>query len=564
VITLEGTGLSPGVAHGAVMTVRSAERPAIHSHDFGDARTRFAQARLRAEADLRRAIEELPPGSGPATQILRAHLILMADPVLLAEVESRIARDQVTALEALDQSAAALASRFESLRDPALQARARDLRDVCDCIARHLSGGTLESDAWPPEGSVICASDLTPAQLLRLAQARPLGFVLEQGAETSHTSILMRALAVPAVIRVAHATTVLRDGDLVVVDGDNGRVIARPDTTTSVQVPAAADSDPHPAVTCDGVTIAVTASIGGASDARRAVAAGADGIGLFRTEAIFLASQSLPAEDVQVASYRDVFAAVGARPLTVRVLDLGGDKQPVALPWPREANPALGVRGVRLSLVRPDLFVTQFRALIRAAEGRPLRLLLPMVVDIGDVERMRTLIADAACVATAVPTIELGVMIETPAAALMARELAAAADFLSIGTNDLTQYVLAADRDSADVASLCQPLHPAIIRLLRSVATTSRRHGTPISVCGESAGDPSAVLLFLGMGVTELSVVPSAVPRIKAFVRRVSTDAARALVEEVAEFPTAAAVTTRLRAAVGALETTVDCNQLNR
>lgn len=553
-ITLEGTCLSPGVVHGTVVTVRSAERPEIRSHDFGDARTRFAEARLRAEADLRRAIAELPPGSGPAIEILRAHLILMADPVLVAEVESRIDREQVTALEALNQTAAELASRFESLADPALRARARDLRDVCDGIARHLSRDALEGDSAPPEGSVICASDLTPAQLLRLAHARPLGFVLEQGAETSHTSILMRALAVPAVIRVARATTILRDGDLVVVDGDNGRVIARPETTASLQAPAAADSDPHPAVTCDGVTIAVTASIGGASDAQRAVAAGADGIGLFRTEAIFLASQRLPAEDVQLASYRDVFAAVGARPVTVRVLDLGGDKQPVALSWPREANPALGVRGVRLSLVRPDLFVTQFRALIRAAEGRPLRLLLPMVVDIGDVDRMRRLIADAARVATVVPTIELGVMIETPAGALMARELAAAADFLSIGTNDLTQYVLAADRDSADVASLFQPLHPAMIRLLRDVVATSRRHGTPIGVCGESAGDPGAVLLFMGMGVTELSLVPSAVPRIKAFVRRVSTNAARALVEEVAQLPTADAVTTRLRAAVGALE----------
>lgn len=529
-ITLDGIALSPGVARGTVVTVRPPAAPTRPREDHRGARAQFADARRRAEAELRRAFDALPGIDGPARQILRAHLSLVADPALVGEVESRIDGDRLTALDALERAAAALVSRFEALGDPVLRSRAADLRDVCDCIARHLVGETPAADPVAPEPRVVCATDLTPAQVLKLALDRPLAFVLERGAETSHAAILMRALAIPAVIGVPRAMALVEDGDLVVVDGDRGQVVVRPNENASDRGPApdvmtALESDPEPAATRDGVTIAVTASIGDAADARRAIAAGADGIGLFRTESLFLRSDRLPSEDAQCASYRDVFDAVGSRPLTLRLLDLGADKQPAALQLPHEPNPALGLRGVRLSLVRPDLLMTQLRALLRAADGRRLRLLLPMVVDTADLARVREFIEEASRgIPSGPPNIEVGAMVETPAAALTAEELVQAADFLSIGTNDLAQYVLAADRDSAPMAPYYQPLHPAVLRLVRDVVAAARRQGKPVSICGETAADPLAIPLFIGMGVTELSVHPSAIARVKAQVRRCMSD----------------------------------------
>lgn len=550
-IALDGTGLSPGVARGAAVTMRPAAEPRRRLPEDVGARVAFAGARQRAEAELRGAMAALSEVGGPALQILRAHLALVSDRALVTEVERRIETERLTALEALERTAAALVMRFEALGDPVMRARAGDLRDVCDCIARHLGGAAPAVDPLPDGARVVVATDLTPAQVLTCARARPLAFVLEQGAETSHAAILMRALAVPAVIRVPRATALVRDGDLVLVDGDRGRVLVDADEDTSMALPsdmpvAARDPDSRPATTRDGTVVAVTASIAGLADAHRAEAAGADGVGLFRTEGLFLASEHLPSEDVQCASYSAVFAAVGRGHLTVRVLDLGADKQPTGLQLPPEPNPALGLRGLRLAFAYPDLLTTQLRALLRASEGRRLRLLLPMVVDVTDVDRAREMIDAAAQAAHAAPTVDIGVMIETPAAALMAEELSAAADFLSIGTNDLTQYVLAADRGNRDLAASYQPLHPAVLRLVRAVVRAAERQHTPVAACGELAADPRAVPVLLGMGVTELSVRPSAVPGVKAQVRRLSASAARALAEEVAALPTAAAVAERI------------------
>lgn len=550
---LTGIPLAPGRARGAVLTMRPAAAPRFRPDD-GDAQANFTRARLGAAKELRTAIEALPDTGGPARQILQAHLTLISDPALIAAVESRINRDQLTAFEALQQATMALVTQFEALLDPVLRGRARDLRDVCDCIARHLPGTPTDGDIAPRGPRVVCAAELTPAQVLKLALQCPLAFVLEQCAETSHTAILIRALGVPAVVGVPEATAVLRDHDPVIVDGHRGRVIVHPDASAFGSAAdtaslAAIESDPRPAVTGDGVIVEVTANIGGLSDAVRAMAAGADGIGLFRTEALFLGRQCVPSEDGQYAEYRDVFTVAGSRPVAVRLLDIGADKEVPALHLPREPNPALGMRGVRLSFVRPDLMMAQLRALMRAADGGRLRLLLPMVVDVSDLERVREMIERAARDAHAAPKVEVGVMIETPAAAVMAEELAAAADFVSVGTNDLTQYVLAADRGNSNLASLYQPLHPAVVRLIRAVVRAATRRPVPVAVCGESAADPRAVPVFVGMGVRELSVHPSAVPRVKAQVRRLSTQGAWALAEEIAGLPTAAAVAARIRVA---------------
>jgi phosphoenolpyruvate-protein phosphotransferase len=565
VITLDGVALSPGVASGAAMTVRP--MPVDEPSSARDGRTeqeRFRTACRDAEAELRRTLEALPEADAAARQILRAHLALVADPMLAAQVESSLARDEVSAHAALERAAAALSSRFEALADTVMRQRAADLRDVCKCISRHLTGRPSVGSA-ASERRIVCAADLSPAQVIQLAQDQPLAFVIEQGADTSHAVILMRALAVPAVI-VPGATSLVRDGDLVLVDGDRGQVLVHPDSNVSLRAAAvlpagSSDSDPQPASTSDGVTIAVTATIADAMDARRAVAAGADGIGLFRTEMLFLHGAQLPSEEEQEACYSEVGRVIGARPLTVRILDLGADKQSPALRLPHEPNPALGVRGVRLLFARPALFMGQLRALLRAAVGRQVRLLVPMIIDTSDLARVRDLAREVLSSMASPLTIEIGVMIETPAAALMADELAAAADFLSIGTNDLAQYVLAADRHSPAMAAFYQPLHPAVLRLVRDVVAAAIRRQRAVSVCGEAAAEPRAVPLFLGMGVTELSVRPPAVTRVKSQVRRIDAAAARALAEEVAALPTACDVAARIDAACE-MESGIDVRQV--
>jgi phosphoenolpyruvate-protein kinase (PTS system EI component) len=347
----------------------------------------------------------------------------------------------------------------------------------------------------------------------------------------------------------------VEDDDVMLVDGTRGQVLVHPDSDASSlesgRFSAQADeADPQPAHTCDGVAIAVTASIAHAEDARRAIAAGADGIGLLRTEMLFLLHDRLPTEDAQEAFYGEVCGIVGTRPLTIRLLDLGADKQSAGLELAHEINPALGLRGIRLLFARPELLMCQLRALLRATGGRRVRLLVPMVLDATDLARVREMLNQAAFnIGSSATAVEIGAMVETPAAALMADELAAAADFLSIGTNDLAQYVLAADRYSAQMASTYQPLHPAVLRLVRGVAAAAARHRTPVCVCGEAAADPRAVPLFIGMGVTELSVHAPAIARVKAQVRRIDMGAARALAEDVAALPTAAAVAARIDAA---------------
>jgi phosphoenolpyruvate-protein phosphotransferase len=503
----------------------------------------FRQACRSAATTLTRVMDAMAESNPTARDILRAHRVLLIDSMLAAEVESRISRG-IGVYAALDETAAMLSSRFGQLADPVMRQRGADLRDVCEYIRRELAD-TAPASAIA-SGRIVFAADLSPAQVLQLAQNEPLAIVLEHGAETSHGAILIRALAVPAVIRVPGVLALVHDGDRVLVDGGLGQVRVRSDPEVSWPLTAASpacESDPQPAVTRDGVSIAVTATIGDSADARRAMAAGADGIGLFRTEMLFLRGDQIPSEDAQEALYREVGSAVGSHRLTVRVFDLGSDKPLAALRLPQEPNPALGVRGVRLLFAHPELLRSQVRALLRAGSGARVRLLVPMVTDATDLARVRDIIDGIRRGNTSdVPQLDIGVMVETPAAALMAEELAAGADFMSIGTNDLAQYVLAADRESANMASFYDPMHPAVLRLVRGVAATAVRRGIPVSVCGEAAADAHAIPIFVGMGVTELSVRPSAVVRVKAQIRHMTQASARALAEEAVTLPTAIAV----------------------
>jgi phosphoenolpyruvate-protein phosphotransferase len=551
-MTLTGIPLAPGVATGKALTIRAGRIPQPRAGAPGTTRERIAEARSHAQLELTAGLGAVP--DGPARQILRAHLALIDDPVLLAEIEAGV-NSGLCAEDALDRASSVISARFAALRDPLLRARAADLTDVCECLMRHLTGDSRRDEAAGT--SVVCAAELSPAQVLHLIDRPPLAFALETTVDTSHAAILMRSLGVPAVIGLTGLTAVVGDGDLLFVDGADGRVVVNPEPAALTALESApfdsrrslragqapADSDAEPARTIDGTAVAITATVVDAADARRAIAAGADGIGLVRTEWLFLRTDALPSEQRQYEAYRDVATLAGDRPVTMRTIDLGSDKRAPALPLSREPNPALGLRGVRLAFAYPDLMKTQFRALFRAFEGRRLRLLLPMVNDVDDVARMRDLLNQAGAVRG---PFEMGVMIETPAAALMADELAAAVDFLSLGTNDLTQYVLAADRENPATAALYQPLHPAVLRILRHVMTAASRYGRPVAVCGEAASDPIAARVLVGLGVTELSVPAAAVARSKRQIRGMSMETARGLAEELMALPTAAAVAVRL------------------
>jgi phosphoenolpyruvate-protein phosphotransferase len=522
--------------------MRAVRQAAASGADPRDAGQRLTGARQGARLELTAGLEAVP--EGPARQILRAHLALLDDPFLTAEIDTGV-QSGLSAEDALARAASSIAARFAKLGDPALRARAADVSDVCECIARHIAGNV--SEHRDIANRVVCASDLTPAQVLRFFERRPAACVLETAVDTSHAAILLRALGVPAVIGVARITELAADGDLLVVDGSQGHVVADPEPAVVAALefaPAAsAETDAEPVLTLDGASIAITATVVDATDARRAIAAGADGIGLFRTEWVFLRADSLPTEQQQYEGYREIAALAGARPVTMRTIDLGSDKRPPGLSLGPERNPALGLRGVRLAFAYPDVMKTQLRALFRAFEGRRLRLLLPMVTDASDVARMRELV-DQAGGGTA--AFDMGVMIETPAAALMAEEIAAVVDFLSLGTNDLTQYVLAVDRENASTASLYQRLHPAVLRILRHIMTAAKLYGRPVSVCGELASDPVAARLLIGMGIGELSVPAAKIARTKRLVRQISVAGARVLAEELIALPTAAAVATRL------------------
>lgn len=411
---------------------------------------------------------------------------------------------------------------------------------------------------------ILIADDLTPTQASHLAGGRVSGVICLDGGATSHSSILLRALDIPA---VAQARTLLTDlprsappGRLA-MDGSTGEVWVDPDDRQLADVTARRnrweqdrvrqDTAAHePAVTTDGRRIELFANVSHRGDAEAAVRAGAEGVGLLRTEFLFLDRASPPAEAEQVAALRPIVEAMGGRPVVVRTLDAGGDKRVPYLGLAREANPFLGVRAVRVSLRHPDVFRTQLRALLRAGTGHDLRVMFPMVSDPAEFDAaVRHLeSAHTSLAAEGVPhawPIRVGTMVEVPSAAMLADELAARCDFLSIGTNDLTQYVLAADRGHPGLREYHDALHPAVLRLIRRVARAARRRNKVAAVCGEAAGDVTAALLFVGLEVDELSVVPTAVARVKDAIRRTALADLRAVAHQALDDPTARAVRDR-------------------
>ncbi|MDQ6710991.1 MAG: phosphoenolpyruvate--protein phosphotransferase [Candidatus Dormibacteraeota bacterium] len=464
-------------------------------------------------------------GAVAESAILEAQALMLDDPALI-DGATALVQEGRAADAAVAEALAPFASMLRASPDPVFQARAADVDDVVEQIRRALHG-VRDSPPPPTVPSIVVAKDLAPSQTAGLDRALVVGFATEQGTATAHTAILARALGLPAVVGIAGLVDSVRDGVPLLLDGDAGIVVVDPPADAVAHVTRVAQplADALPAATRDGHRIEVGCNAATAEDAKRAAAAGADGIGLLRSEFLFMEGDHLPTEDEQVATLEQVMRAMGGRSVILRTLDVGADKPLPALPQPAEANPALGVRGLRLHLLRrPDLLAAQLRAAIRVAATHPLRVMFPMVSTVEEVRQARQLLqeaADALSRAGHPPvSLQVGIMIEVPAAAILADRLVGEVDFFSLGTNDLTQYLFAADRTNPELAGLSDSLHPAVLRLIDQVVRAAHARDRWVGVCGEMASDLTAVPLLVGLGVDELSVHPPLVARVKAVVRR--------------------------------------------
>lgn len=543
---LRGVTGSPGIALGPAFILREATGddpdPVDAMRDGpvqpADERARWLAARERVDQTYQWLAARAQQVAGPEeAAILEAQALMVVDPDLEEQVGARI--DQGATVEAATRAAIGqYADALGALDDAYMRQRADDVREVGRALLRALAGTDPVPLAALPPGSVLCADTLAAGSLIMLDRERLAGLALGTGGPTSHIAILARTLNVPAVLGLGTFLDALSDGTPVGVDGTTGEVYIDPsgEQLQSLRKAVAAyasdlaemaSSVDLPAVTPDGVHVELFANIGGFADVEAALAAGAEGIGLFRTEFLITGRSTLPTEEEQYQTYRKVLSAAGARTVIFRTFDIGGDKPVPALALPAEANPFLGYRALRIGLDRTELLVTQFRAILRAAEGNHSAwIMLPMVATVEEVRRARELYEEARRgLTTHAP---LGIMIEIPAAALNAEALARHVDFFSIGTNDLVQYTLAVDRLDERLARLYQPFHPAVLKLIHMTAEAARAAGKPCGVCGEMGGDPEASALLLGLGVTELSMSAGSLGSVKREIRRTPlTDARR-------------------------------------
>jgi phosphoenolpyruvate-protein phosphotransferase/dihydroxyacetone kinase phosphotransfer subunit len=538
---LRGFAASPGVAVGPA---RRFHVPALAVPDEPagtpeDERRALDEALAAAREAIVRQRDDAAARVGPGrAAIFDAHLLFLQDDALLGPAREAMARG-ASAPQAWSGSVEATAETWASLPDPYLRARAADLRSVGRTVLASLLGVEGPRPRLEAPG-VLLAVDLEPGDTVGLDPATCLGIATAHGGPTSHASVLARALAIPAVVGLGETLEAVPEGATLGLDGEAGTVAIDPAPETiealrdRAERRAAADAAARaratePAATRDGVSVEVAANIGRVEEVAAAVAAGCDGVGLFRTEFLFMGRDAMPDEDEQEAAYRAAATALGGRPLLVRTLDAGADKPLPYLDQPPEPNPFLGVRGLRLGLARPDLLRTQLRALLRVGADHRVRIMFPMVATLAEVHAAKEALAEAAGSLGAAALPEVGVMIEVPSAALTSVHLAPEVDFFSIGTNDLTQYTLAADRGNEHVAALADPLHPAVLRLIGSTADAAASVGGWTGVCGELAADARATPLLLGLGVRELSMSAPAIAAVKQAVRDTDLAATRAL-----------------------------------
>ncbi|HUB33433.1 MAG TPA: phosphoenolpyruvate--protein phosphotransferase, partial [Bryobacteraceae bacterium] len=566
---LSGIPASAGFAAGPVVNFRPllAEVPPRTVADPEAERRRLSAAVSEAQRELHALDEWSRAHAAGESGIFAAQALFLDDPSLIGSVSAVILEGSVAAEYAWQTEIRPVADRLAALDDPYLRARAADVTDVSARVLRKLTGGGTVPELREP--SILAARDLTPSEVQTLDPASCLGICLETGSAVAHSVILARAMGIPAVVGLGPEISALADGTQVALDGERGRVWISPaaglvEETKRRRVEwlaarRAAKAERHkPAATRDGRPVRVFANISGVGEAAEAVDFGAEGVGVLRTEFLFMGRKEPPGEAEQLAAYTAIAAALAGRPLIVRTLDIGGDKALPYIETPAETNPFLGWRGIRVTLSRLDLFRTQLRAILRAAAGRAVAVLLPMITSAGEVQQTRSILAalEAELEAEKLPFgrgIKVGAMIEAPAAAAVGDQLAREADFMSIGTNDLIQYVMAADRTNTCVAPLADPFQPAVLRTVRQAADAARHAGIDVALCGELAADPLATPLLLGLGLEEFSVSAKLIPDIKREIARWTVSEGEAIAREALSLDSCQAVRRMLAARVRGL-----------
>jgi len=547
---LIGIGVSPGVVIGPVLlvvtkTINVVERD-IRAEDIESEISKFEEALI----ETRKQIQDIQDGLGLNTDkgesgILDAHLMVLDDATFIEGVIAAIRSKRKNVEAIVKETTETYVEALAGVGDNYLRERIADIRDVSRRIIRNLTGDILPSKEELQHKHIIVARDLAPSETASLRKHMVVGFATDMGSPTSHTAVMARALEIPAIVGLRQITDIIKNGDEVLIDGNKGIVIVHPtpkqleeygkmaEARKSVERELATLKD-QPAETVDGHRIVLSANMGQASEIEAVVKYGAQGVGLFRTEYLYLSKGALVGEEEQSAVYSKLAAALAPKPLIIRTLDIGGDKFLPGAGLPHEANPFLGCRSIRLSLLQPKHFKEQLRAILRASVHGNVKLMYPMISNAGEVMRANELLEEAKgeLLAMNVPfqkDIEVGAMIEIPSAALTADVIAKQVKFFSLGTNDLIQYTIAVDRVNESVAYLYEPTHPAVLKLIQVTIDAAHRNGIWVGVCGEMAADPLLAPLLLGMGVDELSVAPAAVPMVKDAVRCIRHGGAKEL-----------------------------------
>ncbi|MBT5308403.1 MAG: phosphoenolpyruvate--protein phosphotransferase [Rhodospirillaceae bacterium] len=551
----EGLGVSPGIAFGTVHLRESGSvvvpeyKVAAGAVDKELTRLKKAVTGARRQIGrLKSKAKALPGGaSDEMIYLLDAYSQMLENSRLVRGAESRISDDRINAEAAVQAELSEISATFANMKDSYLAARLDDIRDVAGRLIRLLVKSPRKSVARAPKGSIIVAEDLPPADTAQMDPARIAGFATALGGAEGHTAIMARALGLPSVLGAADLLSVVRDGDAIIIDGDRGRIVVNPKPSTAAVYERRHEENVdvtrrlnrtrnQPSVTQDGTHVTLQANVELPVQLNAVGQAGAEGVGLLRSEFMFMNRDDIPSEDEQFEFLKDIVESMDGRPVTIRTLDIGGEKLATSLleEFGDSVSSALGLRGIRLSLAHTQVFETQIAAILRAGAYGPVRFLLPMVSNTVEVRRAKELIKKVASrlkrrkvrIAEKMPPI--GIMIEVPGAALSSDALAQTADFFAIGTNDLTMYTLAIDRTDEQVANLYNPLHPAVLRLIQFSAESAFRTGIPVSVCGEMAGDPRYTALLLGLGIRDLSMGAGSIPRVKQRLRSINLSAAEA------------------------------------
>ena len=580
---LQGIGVSPGLAVGPAMVLRRA-MPAVPHRVVPTDQVETEVARLHEAVDVvRGGLEHLRARTaervGPEEAgIFDAQILMLQDEDFLQGVERLIRDNQLAAARAFEFRALEVRAMWANSASQTLRERVADLTGMQLRVLEHLLGQPMDEPIGA-EGrpAIVCVRELTPGLTVEFDRERVMGFVSEDGTRTSHAAILARSLGIPCVMGVPGLLHVVTPGATLLMDGETGSVVVEPDAGMVAEATGREDRRHalrreleqalgEPSITADGVAVTLRANLDLPEELDLIAGGRAEGVGLFRTEFLLLGRTELPREEEQLAAFRRVLDRLGDVPLVVRSYDAGGDKFPAAFRIGPEPNPFLGWRAIRVCLDRPEMFMPQLRALLRARGEGDVRLMLPLVTDVHEVLATRDLLAEAmdALEREGLPygaDLPVGVMVETPAAAVLAAELAAVSDFLSVGTNDLTQYTLAVDRSNARLAPRFSAFHPAVLRLLRDVLAAGRAAGVPVAVCGELASEPMGAALLLGLGYRELSVSPSGLPAARWLVRHLQVTDAEAASSAALLASSAEDVMRVLRGAVGR---SVDLDLLTR